>query len=175
MFALTDDDHNKIICGNICYIKKIVIIAWNLNHFITGMSVLIIKSDESIIASNKLIKASLFSSSVHCAYYACVQLMLHILRSHFGKTELQITAEGKEGAKNENGYHKWLQNIIYIEFIRIDGDGTDASKFNAKIKSLSTARAKADYSVKNIIDRDALLAYDFSVQANSLLKKHFQL
>ncbi|MDB5032654.1 MAG: hypothetical protein JWP71_3375 [Mucilaginibacter sp.] len=136
------------------------------------MSILTTKSDESIIASNKLIKASLFSSSIHCAYYGCVQLMLHLLRSHFGKTELQIYNEGKTGSK-ESGFHIWLQNEIFVEFMRLNG--TDAAKFNSKIRSLSTARAKADYRNETIIDNEALKAYDMSVDAKRLLVKHFVL
>src|SRR5665213_1934420 len=124
------------------------------------MSALITKSDQNIIAANNLIKASLFSPSIHCAYYGCVQLMLHLLRTHFGKTELQITHEGKTGSKNENGFHNWLQNLIYIEFIRLNG--TDAAKFNSKIRTLSTARARADYSTSDVNDNDALKAYNIS-------------
>ena len=99
--------------------------------------------------------------------------MLHLLRTHFGKTELQIKDEGKSGSKNEHGFHNWLQNLIYIEFSRLNG--TDAAKFNSKIRSLSTARAKADYSIQAINNTDALKAYGMAVEAKKLLQKNFQL
>jgi len=137
------------------------------------MSILIAKSDENIDASNKLIKASLFSSSVHCSYYGCAQLMLHLLRSHFGKTELEISKEGRMGAKDYKGFHQWLQNVIFEEFARLNN--VDAAKFNSKIRSLCAARVKADYKVEEIIDKEALKAYDMSVEAKKLLTKNFVL
>jgi uncharacterized protein (UPF0332 family) len=137
------------------------------------MSILKTKSDENIDASNKLIKSKLFPSSVHCAYYASVQLMLHILRSHFGKTELQIRLEGINGSKTFGGYHKWLQNLIFTEFTNLNS--IDAAKFNSNIKTLSAVRVKADYDDQIIIDTEALKAYDKSVATKKLLQKHFQI
>lgn len=139
------------------------------------MSILTTKSDESTIASNNLIKASLFPSSVHCSYYATVQLMLHLLRTHFGKTELEIKNEGIEGGRMEKGFHKWLQNLIFVEFARLDNGGTDAAKFNSKIRLLSAARGKADYENQPIMRQEALKAYEMSVHTKALLEKHFQL
>lgn len=130
------------------------------------------KSEESTKASNKLIEAMLLNSSIHCSYYACVQLMLHLLRSHFGKTELQVNNEGKSGSINENGFHNWLINMIVKEFARLDA--TDAAKFNTIINNLKFARATADYKNVMVSETQAIKANETSAKAKSLLLKCFQ-
>ncbi len=136
------------------------------------MSELKAKSEESTEASNKLIQASLLNSSVHCSYYACVQLMLHLLRTHFGKTELEVTKEGFAGAKTENGYHNWLINLIVVEFVKLNK--TEASKFNSIINGLKAVRAKADYQNIKLNPNEALKACQTSERAKSLLLNIFQ-
>jgi len=102
-------------------------------------------------------------------------MMLHLLRTHFGKTELEIKNQGIEGGRMEKGFHKWLQNLIVTEFLRLDDGGIDAAKFNSKIRTLCAARGKADYENQPIVRPDALKAYEMSVHTKSLLEKHFQL
>lgn len=137
------------------------------------MSVLKSKSQESIAAAEILLKQNHANSSIHCSYYSCVQLMLHLLRKHFGKTELAIKSEGIKGAKNDNGYHNWLLNSIFKEFVRLDG--TDAAKFNGIIQILKKQRAAADYENRNIEFHNAEKAYSQSLIVHQLIKKNFQI
>lgn len=135
------------------------------------MSVLKSKSIESIAAAEILLKQNHANSSVHCSYYSCVQLMLHLLRNHFGKTELAIKDEGIEGGKNENGYHNWLLNYIFKEFVTLDP--RDAAKFNGIISALKKQRRIADYQNKNVEIGKADYVFRQSLQAQELIKKNF--
>lgn len=132
-----------------------------------------LKSEESIKASMMLLKQHLPNPSVHCSYYSCVQLILHLLRSHFGKTELAIKQEGMAGAKTDNGYHNWLLNLIFKELVRLNG--TDAAKFIGIIVMLKKQRATADYENRDIDFAIAEKAHDKSLEIHKLILNNFQI
>ena len=135
------------------------------------MSFLIDKSEQNIKSADLLIINKHFASSVHCSYYCCIQLMLHILRTDFNKTEEEIDIESKKGSKDESGFHNWLQNIILREFfIRDFNLGRD---FNNYIGSLKGARIKADYKNIYIEQRHAALALQHAKEINKILKEKF--
>lgn len=117
------------------------------------------KSDNNVKSAQSLINQSLYSSSVHCSYYSCVQLMLHILRSDLSKTEAQIERE-----QRGQSFHNWLINLIKLEF-----DGRDPSQsrtFYSTIGQLKALRVKADYKNIEILPNEANRAL---TNANTML------
>ena len=80
------------------------------------MSELKKKSDSNMMSAQYLIDRGNFAPSIHCSYYSCVQLMLHILRSEYNKTEDDVVSESQQGSQDEGGFHNWLINFINRQF-----------------------------------------------------------
>ncbi len=116
------------------------------------------KSEQNIqLADQITTNGSEFASSVHCGYYSCVQLMLHILRSHFGQSDTEI--ENNERTQNKSS-HNLLISEIGSELKRLNAN--EFRDFNSKIKQLKGIRNKADYRNEHISKNKALLALAYS-------------
>lgn len=132
------------------------------------MSILSDKSDVSDKASTKLYSQSYFCSSVHCSYYSCVQLMLHILRSHLNKTDREVDREYKNA---KTGLHAWLIGVIFREIIKKNFN--DARDFKNTIGVLKQKRVDADYKNIKIEQSDAKMSCDYSVEILKILNNNF--
>jgi len=129
------------------------------------------KSESNLKSAGILISNNHHASSVHCSYYSCVQLILHIFINDFKKTEDQINQESQLGSKNENGYHNWIRNQILREFFTRDYNaGTDFNKF---IGNLMNARVKADYKNISIEAKHSKQALSYANTIIELLKESF--
>jgi hypothetical protein len=124
------------------------------------MSVLKNKSDESYIAAKLLIDNKHFSSSVHCSYYSCIQLMKYILIDLEGKTEDDLLAEQQ---LNKEHSHEYLINY-FIKLLQQNGVYKTYRNSIGELPKLKVLRVKADYKAINIIEEEA-------IQAHSLSKK----
>ncbi|MGB1018415.1 MAG: hypothetical protein ACPGVH_05060 [Chitinophagales bacterium] len=131
-----------------------------------------LKSVENIESANSLIAKSKFCSSVHCSYYSNVQLMYHILRTEFKKTDSEIAIESKEGAKKHKGSHNWLINY----FVRQIGlkEFMAITDFNNFINELKNARIKADYKNELINKPVAKKCIEISIEVTDMLTKYFK-
>ena len=135
------------------------------------MSALKEKSEQNLKSADLLVLNKLFSPSVHCSYYSCVQLMLHILRSDLGKSDKDVDDESYKGSKDENGFHNWLQNLISREFFsRHYMLGRD---FNNFIGSLKGTRIKADYKNIEIKEAQAKQAFQYAQKISEILNEKF--
>ncbi len=132
------------------------------------MSELRQKSGENLKASDLLIRASFYNSSVHCAYYACVQLMLHILRSDLGMTEKEIS----NGDSENGGFHAWIINIIGTAFLK-KKKTEEGRTFRSQIESLRKFRRKSDYDNYLIDERKAKQAKENAESITQLIKDNF--
>ncbi len=118
-----------------------------------------------------LIKSSSYSSSVHCAYYSNIQLMLHILLNDLKLTETEIETKSKQGSKDEGGFHNWLKTIITRELSTRDFMLVrDFNNFFGQLKSL---RIKADYKNMLILEPKAKNGLDLSKSITKLLEEKF--
>ena len=135
------------------------------------MSELKSKSSQNITSALILINNNQFSSSIHCSYYACVQLMLHILRADFNKSEQDITDESQTGSQDEGGFHNWLINFIRGQFFL--RNNVDCRDFHSFITQLKGKRIKSDYKNKEIKPNEAREAYDYTQRIIKLLEKNF--
>jgi uncharacterized protein (UPF0332 family) len=132
-----------------------------------------IKSDNNVKASQTLLNQDLCASSVHCAYYACVQYMLHILYTKQGMTEESIHEDQKEGSNElEGGYHVWLIYKFELLLLQLRGDqGKTARTFASDIGQLKGLRTKADYKNVEITAKQAKRAYETSEAIIKILKE----
>lgn len=137
------------------------------------MSHLLSKSGLNYKSAEFLHSKNLYCSSVHCSYYSCVQLMLHILRSDLGKTDSDIDEESRQGAKDEEGFHNWLRNTILRQFFLKNAEA--GREFNNFIGTLAGFRVKADYKNYEVKETVAKQSIDYAKVANELLESNFKI
>ena len=129
------------------------------------------KSKENQKSAKLLIQNSNFSSSVHCAYYSNIQLMLHILLHDIKLSETEIEAESKQGSLDEGGFHNWLKAAITRELL--DRDFMLVRDFNNFFGQLKSLRIKADYKNLLILEQKAKNGLDLSRNITKLLEEKF--
>tara|TARA_R110000868_G_scaffold410496_2_gene698666 strand:+ start:397 stop:810 length:414 start_codon:yes stop_codon:yes gene_type:complete len=137
------------------------------------MTQLLRKSNLNLKASSILISNNIFDSSIHCAYYSTVQLMLHLLRSEFKKSDSDVDSESEQGSRNEKGFHNWLSNFFIKELMKKDFMLT--RDFNKFVTTLKSSRVKADYKNLEIKESVAKQNLDLAKQINQLLQENFQI
>jgi stage III sporulation protein SpoIIIAA len=127
------------------------------------------KSDDSFKATNKLIGEMLYNTSVHCSYYSCIQLALHVITDIFGFTHEQIETEtyGK-------GSHNWLINNL-ASCLTTTHDRRTARKLSERITELKRVRVIADYKMELISEEEAIEIRQESYEINQFLKTSFYL
>lgn len=129
-------------------------------NFTLLMSLLLHKSNENCRSSELLIEQSFYSSSVHCSYYSCVQLMIYILINKEGKSEEDIKTEQENVGKN---FHVYLINT-FITKLRNDRTYHYYRNTIGKLTELKILRVKADYKNAEILESEA-------TEANTLSKR----
>lgn len=130
-----------------------------------------VKSNNNFTASETLLKQELNAPSVHCAYYACVQYMLHILYTKQGMTEESINEEQREVSNElEGGFHAWLINKFFRLLLRFE-HGEVSRTFYEYTGQLKGLRIKADYKNKDITAQKAKDAYETSEKIIKILKE----
>jgi hypothetical protein len=106
------------------------------------------KSQISLLAANSLIIANLHNSSIHCAYYACLQMVKYYLLTKCGyKEEKDLDNDFKYYNSKRDykvGTHIFYIDLIYNKFksMRLEDEATS---FKKEIKVLQHAREDADY------------------------------
>ena len=133
------------------------------------------KSEENTKLANLAIDETYYASSIHCSYYACLQLMKHIQRSDFGMTEQEI--------KNESRAIKQDSHIFLINFFKTKLSckqglsrreqliiSDDFATFMAELKQI---RVKADYDNIEIKSNEAKKSLKMSNEIILILKTNF--
>ena len=124
------------------------------------MSILENKSNESHAAGLILINQNHFSSSVHCSYYSCIQLMKHLLLLNEGKTEQELFL--MQQSANQN-LHEFLINY-FIRQLRDNNVYTQYRDSIGKLGQLKVLRNDSDYREIIIDKTKAKLASDLSLR-----------
>lgn len=118
------------------------------------MSQLKNKSDFNNAASQLLFKNSLHASSVHCAYYRCIQFMLHIL---FNKIKMSKIDFQSKRQQRKGGTHGTAIYLIQLELLQKNRE--EYKSFQALIPKLKEYREISDYEdveITSTISSDAL-------------------
>jgi hypothetical protein len=132
------------------------------------MSYLLIKSNDNfnaaLILSNKENK---YCSSIHCAYYSCLQLIIHIL--------LIETKESAEDVRREAVSQN--SHIYYINEVRklVENRNPKDVLVYKKIEDLKDFRVKSDYHDMPIDESQSSRAAGIAQQIRDLLSRVFNI
>ncbi|MEM7656029.1 MAG: HEPN domain-containing protein [Bacteroidota bacterium] len=135
------------------------------------MSELLNKSEQNIDAADYLIRQKqLYAPSVHCSYYACVQLMKYLLltRHHFTQESLD-----QEIREQNTGFHPFSRKQLCNRIRSIHP--RDAASLNRWLKDLYNFRVESDYLEKHIGQAAAGKAQHIADSIIETLKEHYQL
>lgn len=136
------------------------------------MSELLKKHQESCeAAENLLTRDGLYASSVHCAYYSCIQLMIYTLYNKvtgFNKTTYEAETKNK-------GSHDILRQRIKDALTREKVSPVDTAAFDSTLKQLKSARVKADYRDEAVSESACKSAQRQSISVNDLIKTTFSI
>lgn len=130
------------------------------------MSILENKSNESHAAGVILINQNHFSSSVHCSYYSCIQLMKHLLLFREEKTEQELFKMQKLANQN---LHEFLINH-FIEQLKDNNMYFSYRKSIGRLGELKVLRINSDYKEIIINEAEAKFASDLSLNILKDLK-----
>ena len=131
------------------------------------MKILLDKSKYSLQASEFLKKEELFASSVHCAYYSCIQLMRHILFNFLNKDENDFD---NSQSNNKAGSHQNLLNTIIYNFY---SKNIYANSFKNDFRVIKELRKKADYKQIVILEKDCKDALNLALKINNTLHQNY--
>lgn len=129
------------------------------------MSLIKHKSEENLEAAKILNDNRKFTSSVHCSYYAILQMMKYALSE-----KCKISYE-KQNEKREQDSHLYIRNEILYQL----SDPTAKALIKRKFDAARTLRRKADYLEDKIEDEDSLGMYDEAKILINKLKYEFVL
>lgn len=123
------------------------------------------KSDENLNAAKLLVKNSMYTASIHCFYYFGFQLSKYVLCNSF---QISYNKQASESYGKDSHFYVIDKMSTHIDQ-RNHIDMLDYMKYIHKLKSL---RRKADYSVEQIIQTEALKAQQYARNLNLLLSKY---
>ena len=133
------------------------------------MKILLNKSNENLEASIFLKDEEFYSSSIHCAYYSCIQLMRYIIFNIHNIDE-------EEFDNNQNitniGSHNYLLNEIISH---LQYDKIDIRSLKNTFRNIKELRKNADYKQIKILLVDCNNAYDKANNLNKSLKSFYTL
>ncbi|MCK9398996.1 MAG: hypothetical protein M0Q51_03230 [Bacteroidales bacterium] len=128
------------------------------------------KSDFNFDGSKLLIDRSLFSPSIHCLYYGCVQLIIHLLITKYGYTEDSIKIAIQNLKDNKlGGTHTFYNTTIYR--IAYSANKYTALDLQRSLSSLKISREESDYESKEITYDICHLAEQKKDKILEILKK----
>lgn len=127
------------------------------------------KSGENIKAAQSLIDDKFYSSSIHCSYYSCLQLIKHIMIHKYGMSEDDIYWEQKS-KPNENS-HTYLINFIGKKIREKSNNIEDFRETNSNLVNLKTTRNESDYQEKEIIEDISNTSLATAKKVLSVLKR----
>ena len=128
------------------------------------MSFILSKSDANYDSAEYLSQGGYFASSIHCAYYSCLQLMIFIYKKEKG-TDPNFDSFGV----NEKGFHNYLFNCV-IQLIK---NKNQIRTLNTYFGDLKRSRVKSDYYDNEIKPVESTEALKKSRYLRSVLKKEF--
>jgi len=134
------------------------------------MSELSDKSKYNFDAAELLMRNhSLYAPSVHCAYYSCIQYMLHII---FNKLPLPYQEKYNQGLQKGSS-HKVAIQIIKLA-LGAKPDKEDYTTFQKKVGELKQHREDSDYSQKQITQDISVTSIAAARSVNSILRSNFK-
>nr|WP_320021715.1 hypothetical protein [uncultured Draconibacterium sp.] len=119
------------------------------------MSIIAQKSEENYNAIDVLIKEDFKAPVVHCAYYSCLQLMIHQVYFYTGMTEEEVVKETQG-----QGSHNFYLSTFVAEIRKLNS--RNAAIFYKFFGNFKRKRTEADYHNIEILERDVLEAKEYA-------------
>ncbi len=123
------------------------------------MNELLLKSESNNNASILLLSKQLYNSAVHCAYYSCLQYIIHVLKEKNKWSDDDI--QTKIDSFNEGSHNFYIKKIDSI---------INNRKFNTLITQLKLIRVNADYKSFLINEEDCLKSLTYKDSILQMLK-----
>lgn len=127
------------------------------------MSIISQKSDENFQAIGLLIENNLKAPVIHCAYYSCLQKVIHYTYEYSNITEEQI-----EKGANGQGSHNFYLNTFVKEIRKLDS--RNAAQFHKFFSNFKRKRTEADYHKIEILEDDLIHAKENAEKIRKFLK-----
>jgi len=107
------------------------------------MSCLKDKSATNLALASQLHDQNHYENSVHCAYYACLQLSKHQILEHFGWNEHEFNKDNR-ASSSEGSSHRYIIDTIVKRF---NFEDIKSKSFYMKhMNGLKTNRNKCEYA-----------------------------
>jgi len=127
------------------------------------------KSSQNIIAAQVLIEEALFTPSIHCSYYSCLQLCKHVLKYIIKISDQQIKDElGKPNLKS----HELIREGI-LDNLKGKLNDKEYMNFNSTFNSLKRSREMADYTETDIRRELAMESVEKSKSLTAIIKRQY--
>ncbi len=109
------------------------------------------KSEENIEAAKLLIENELWTSSIHCSYYSCFQIVKHII-CH--KLNISYKKQDEIAKDKKIGSHNYLLSSIKKKLKSLHNISVEEQRHIANsLSELKTLRIRADYR-SEIFDKE---------------------
>ena len=122
------------------------------------------KSEENLNSASILLDNKLYASSIHCYYYACLQLVKCVLNNKLG-----ISYQEQDDTKEDS--HNLVIKKLYENLKR--KDIAKANIFKRCIDDLKYPRTRADYKNVQIQSKDATSARNKSDSVIKLINEQY--
>lgn len=111
------------------------------------MNHLLEKSKENLISAKLLIDSGFYNSSLHCAYYSCLQLIKYVLIEFHDYYEFDFD---NDSTKNKGGTHKYIIGSLTTA-ISINITAQKANRYKEDLNKVKLRREEIDYFPQKII------------------------
>lgn len=127
------------------------------------------KSEENLSAANLLIESNMYTSSVHCSYYAGFQFSKYVLANC---CKIEYDKQDKESKGADSHFYVYTKTG---ESLDKKDEHLSFLDYNNKFSKLKKLRKQADYSDMIIKENEARKAYQCANEIISILKTKFHI
>lgn len=140
------------------------------------MSHLLDKSEQNKAAANFLKERGIYASSVHCGYYSCIQMFIHLLIKHFNE-EFEKEVENSKGGKGNlhSIYINELTGRLQIKTKKRVDCVRDKRDIRGKMMQLREFRLQSDYHDEAVTEQMAEKAHNYTEEIQKLVKRHISI
>ena len=123
------------------------------------------KSDFNLATAQILIQNNLYSPSIHCAYYSCLQLLKYILKNFIG-IEYAVQ-ERAANSGSSGGSHNYVINEVFNQ-IRVH-DRLGYGDLKRKVGQLKRLRTQSDYLNVQVTYSESTKALEYAYSVRKYL------
>lgn len=126
------------------------------------MSELLKKSKENLVSADLLLnRHDKWSSSIHCSYYACLQIVLHIIESDLPKYEkFKSNYLAKALPTDDKTLHYLYLRFIQEDLIRDKSTFSFGQVFSSYMFPLKGDRNSSDYTMQEVTKPKAIKCFE---------------